>query len=351
MSADAPPAAARGWIESPRYDLGLLSLSPLLGIAICLAYMGFGIPALAISATSLFALGMPHYFSTYAFFFDDANDRYYRTRKAAFYLGPFVVIAGLTVSLFLHFYWFVAAVVDIWNVFHVSRQSGGILSIYRHLGGGNNRLEKIPANVAIIGASAGLYTVFAAEQPSINVFLGSYPRLLHYMGPVLLSVAFAGLIVLVWRMGKRPRGAALPELIFLLSSVVLFLPYVLINSRSTASSAMLSGHYVQYMGLIWLLNHRKYTSDSGSPKQQLLARASRSWKSILLTLAGIVTASILVDRTVHFVNAVAFHTWVLNLVVLMHFYLDGLVWSFKHREIRDSIAPYLIQPERRLLAA
>jgi hypothetical protein len=350
MSSAAVPAA-RGWIESPRYDLGLLSLSPLLGIAICLAYMGFGVSALAISAVSLFALGMPHYFSTYAFFFDDANERYYRTRKLAFYLGPFVVIGGLTVSLFLHFYWFVAVVVDVWNVFHVSRQSGGILSIYRHLGGGNNRLEKLPANVAIIGASAGLYTIFAAEQPSINVFLGSYPQLLRYMGPALLLMSFAGLTVLAWRMGRRRAGAPLPEVIFLLSSILLFLPYVLINSRSTASSAMLSGHYVQYMGLIWLLNHRKYAVENGSSKQRLLARASRSWKSILLTLAGIVAASILVDRTVHFVNAVAFHTWVLNLVVLMHFYLDGLVWSFKHREVRDSIAPYLIQPERRLLAA
>ena len=28
-------------------------------------------------------------------------------------------------------------------------------------------------------------------------------------------------------------------------------------------------------------------------------------------------------------------------VVLLHFYLDGLFWGFKHPEIRSAIAPYL----------
>lgn len=350
-AADAakPP---RGWIESRPYDLGLLSLSPLLGIVICGAYLAFGIPALAISATSLFVLGMPHYFSTYAFLFDDANARYYATRKAAFYLGPFVIMAFLTGSLLLRFYWLVAVVVDVWNVFHVSRQSAGILSIYRHLGGGDNRREKVPANFAIIGTSAGLYALFLAEQPSFHHYLARFPRFERLLGPALLAVALFALFVLAWRMGRRAAGAAWPEVLFLVSSLLLFLPYILIDSRSTASSAMLAGHYVQYLGLLWLLNHRKYGAEpSGSKKQQLLSWASHSPRSILLLLVGIVAASIAVDRVVHFVNAVAFHTWVLNLVVLMHFYLDGLFWSFKRPEVRDSIAPYLIQPERRLLAS
>lgn len=353
--AASRPAAAgvpRGWIESRGYDLGLLSLSPLLGIVICGAYLAFGIPALAISAVSLFVLGMPHYFSTYAFLFDDANARYYNTRKAAFYLGPFVIMAFLTGSLLLHLYWLVAVVVDLWNVFHVSRQSSGILSIYRHLGGGDNRREKVPANFAIIGTSAGLYALFLAEQPSFHHYLAPFPLVERLLGPVLLTVGISALLVLAWGMGRRAGGAAWPEVLFLVSSLLLFLPYVLIDSRSTASSAMLAGHYVQYLGLLWLLNHRKYaTATEGSPRQQLLSRASRSTRSILLLLVGIVAASIAVDRVVHFVNAVAFHTWVLNLVVLMHFYLDGLFWSFKRREVRDSVGPYLIQPERRLLVS
>lgn len=353
--AASRPAAAevpRGWIESRGYDLGLLSLSPLLGIVICGAYVAFRIPALVVGTASLFVLGLPHYFSTYAFLFDDANARYYRTRKASFYLGPFVVLAFLTGSLWLHFYWLVAVVVDIWNVFHVSRQSAGILSIYRHLGGGDNRREKVPANLAIIGTSAGLYALFLADQPSFHNYLASFPVLERVLGPVLLSVGLGALLVLAWSMGRRDGGAAWPEVVFLVSSLLLFLPYVLIDSRSTASSAMLAGHYVQYLGILWLLNHRKYGAETaGSLKQRLLSRASRSPRSVLLLLVGIVAVSIVIDRVVHFFNAVALHTWILNLVVLMHFYFDGLFWSFKRREVRDSIAPFLIQPERRLLAA
>jgi hypothetical protein len=343
--------AARGWIESPRYDLPLLSLSPLLGLLICAAY-GLGLSPIAISGVSLFGLGMPHYFSTYAFLFDDTNAAYYRTRRVAFFAGPFVIMAGLTLSLLLHFYWFVAVVVDVWNVFHVSRQSAGILSIYRHLAGGDNRVEKLPANVAIIGSSAGLYGLFAVDQPSFHVYLGPYPLVERWLGPVLLAAGFVGLTLLAWRMGRRKAGGSVPEVVFLGSSLLLFLPYVLVESRSTASSAMLAGHYVQYMSLLWLLNNRKYAGEPrGSTAQRLLSKASRSVPSILLVLLGIVAATTAVDRVVHLAGAAAFHTWALNLVVLLHFYLDGLFWSFKRREVRESIAPYLLQPERRLLAA
>jgi hypothetical protein len=352
--AEAEPVATgvrRGWIESPRYDLPLLSLAPLLGLLVCAAY-GLGLSAITISAVSLFGLGMPHYFSTYAFAFDDANAAYYRSRWMAFFAGPLLIVAGLTVSLYLHFYWFVAAVVDVWNVFHVSRQSAGILSVYRHLAGGDNRREKVPANLAVIGFSAGLYALFAIDQPSFHVFLHPYPLVERYMGIVLLVVGFMGLATLAWRMGRRKGGASVPEVVFLLSSLALFLPYVVVESRSTASSAMLSGHYVQYMSLLWLLNHRKYAGgEEGSPRQRLLVQASRSRKSILLVLVGIVVVSTVIDRFVHLVNANAFHTWALNVVVLMHFYLDGLFWSFKRREVRESIAPHLLQPHRRLLAA
>jgi hypothetical protein len=347
----AAAAVPRGWIESPRYDLSLLSLSPLLGLLICVAYV-CGLDPVVISAVSLFGLGMPHYFSTYAFVMDDENARYYRSRKLAFLLGPVLVIGFLTGALWLHFYWLVAVWVDAWNVFHVSRQSAGILSIYRHLNGGDNRLEKVPASFALVGTSAGLYAVFLAEQPSFKHFLAPYPLVEQMLAPVLLGAGYLGLVVLAWRMGRRKHGIAWPEVVFIVSSLLLFAPYVLLDSRSTASSAMLAGHYVQYLGLLWLLNHRKYAERSGgSLAQQLLAKASRSTGSILLVLLAIVVGTSLVDRAVHFANANAFHTWALNVVVLLHFYLDGLFWSFKRREVRDGIAPWLIQPERRLLAA
>ncbi len=345
-----PAASPRGWIESPRYDLGLLALTPLLGLVIC----GFAnaIDPFVLSGASLFVLGMPHYLSTYTFYMDDANRSYYRTRAAAFYVGPFLVVGFLTLALYNHFYFLVAVVVDGWNVFHVSRQSGGILSIYRHLGAGDNRAEKLPANLALLCAAGGLYALHIDKQPSFVHYFGFLPwPVAPWLGPALLGAAALSLVVLLVRMARRKARVAASEAVFLASSLVLFGPYVLLESRSTATSAMLAGHYVQYLGLIWLLNHRKYKTEEGSAAQRLLAGVSRRPYRILIFLGALVALTSLVDRFVHHLNAIAFHTWILNLVVLLHFYLDGLFWAFKRPYVRESVGPYLIEPERRLAAA
>lgn len=339
------------WIASPRYDLPLLSLAPFLGIVVC--GLAFSVDSITLSAVSLFALGMPHYLSTYTFFLGDENMAYYRTRKLAFFGGPILIGAFLTASLALHLFFFVALVVDVWNVYHVSRQSIGILGVYRHLGGGNNLLEKLPANLALLGIGGGLYAVHVDNQPSAMHYLSKLSvNLAPYIGPLLLVIGGLSLAVLVRRMFMRKALPSWAEIVFLLGSLVLFTPYIILDSRSTASSAMLSGHYVQYMALLWLLNMRKYGSSSaGSTAQRALTWISSSWQRVLGFLLLLVACASVVDRVVHHVNAVALHTWLLNMVVLLHFYYDGLFWAFKRPEVRTSLGPYLVSPTRDVATA
>jgi len=340
-------ATRTGWIESPKYDLWLLVLPPLLGVAACftLPYVDY----ILLSGFSLFFLGMPHYLSTYAFYFDDKNMAYARTRQVAFFLGPVLIVFFLTASLFLKFYLLVAVVVDGWNIFHVSRQSAGILSVYRHLNGGDNCVEKVPANLALVCLAAGMYSFTIAKQPSFHHYLSYLPfNIEPYLGPVLLTAGAIAAGVLLSRMIRRGSRFRSSEMVFLGTSVLLFAPYMMISSRSTASSLMLSGHYIQYMGILWLLNHRKYTREEGSRAQRALAWVSRSIPRILILLLALSAAASVSDRYVHHIRAMGFHTWILNIVVLMHFYLDGLFWAFKHRHTRESIGPYLLLPDHRL---
>jgi hypothetical protein len=339
-----------GWIESPKYDLWLLSLPPLLGLLICTFAWRFD--PVVISGASLFILGMPHYLSTYSFYLDDKNMAYAKTRKAAFFIGPLLIVLLLTAGLKFKFYLLIAIWVDAWNVFHVSRQSAGILSVYRHLNGGDNRLEKLPANLALIGISAGLYSMGIDRQQSFSHYLSMLPwDVAPYIGPGLLLLGFGGLVVLMVRMSRRSINILSPEMLFLATSALLFLPYVVLEKRSTATSAMLAGHYLQYMGILWLLNHRKYKEVVGSSRQRALAWISTSWPRILGLLASLVIATSISDRLIHHYNpTLGFHNWLLNLVVLMHFYLDGLFWAFKYKHTRDSIGPYLILPEHRVAA-
>src|SRR5262249_35991589 len=115
-----------------------------------------------------------------------------------------------------------------------------------------------------------------------------------------------------------------------------------------ATAALLTGHYIQYLGIVWLLNRRKYKALGGSPGQRVLARLSQS-SSVLATVLVLIGGGAALFYSIvaasQLVTALVF-----NAVVLLHFYVDGLCWALRHPYIRKSIGPFLMLPEHRRLA-
>jgi hypothetical protein len=120
----------RGWIESPFYDVALFALSPLTGLLLILvdqlSRWGHAAGELAI-----YFVGIPHYLSSFTFYLGDQNREYYRLRWAAFFLGPLVIFASVLGLRALPVQGVVQSAIFVWNVYHVSLQSAGVLSIYR----------------------------------------------------------------------------------------------------------------------------------------------------------------------------------------------------------------------------
>ena len=346
-------ADLRGWIASPRYDLGLLVLPLLLGSVMCVVALAMPEYQLALVFATFFLLGMPHYLTSYTFYLDDANRAYYRTRKAAFYLGPVVVVGFLTASLALRLYDLVAVVVVLWNVYHVARQNHGILSIYRQLGGGNHLRERRPANLALLGLNGGVYAAVMHRQPNIARFLGRLPEWApSAMTAVILGVGLVALGVLLRRIAERPIKPALPEGAFLTASILLFAPFLLVADPTLAVAAMLTGHYIQYLGLVWLLNRRKYVEPGGgSLGQQGLGWLSQNLYGLVVVFLVIAGGAALFHWTALERGALALTTWAFNAVVMLHFYVDGLCWSLKHPPVRQAIAPFLMLPDHRRVPA
>jgi hypothetical protein len=338
----------RGWIASPHYDLGLLTLPLLLGPLVCLA--GWAAPEYqtALVLGTFFVLGMPHYLTSYAFYMDDFNRAYYRTRKVAFYVGPILVIGLLTTSLALHFYDLVAAVVATWNVYHVSRQSHGILSIYRQLGGGDHQRERRAANLALLGLNGGVYAVVMHRHPSTARFLMWLPPWAPTAIAVLIvGAGLVGLAILLRHMASRPLKPALPETAFLTASILLFAPYLLVENLTLAAAAMLTGHYIQYVGLVWLLNRRKYAEPAGSWSQRGLGWLSQNLAALIVAFLVIAGGAALLHWVALGRGALNLIAWTFNVVVLLHFYVDGLCWALRYPPIRQSVAPFLVLPDHR----
>jgi hypothetical protein len=352
LTADHGPAAIRrGWIESPRFDLPMFVFAPLAGLGFLA--LALSVPAeyaFMVQAAAFYFVAVPHYMSTYTFFLGDDNLRYYRSRRLAFFGGPGFITLAVVVLWLLRFPPVIQAAVFVWNIWHVARQNSGILAMYRRLNAGA-RAEHLPANLAILGISAGMAFWHIERYPPIGRALTA----LHAEAGQALALAFLGLgavalVVYFRRLAARDRAASPHELGFLVSSLAMFHPYLWVRDYTLATLGMLMGHFVQYLAIVWLLHHRKYRSlHTGSPAQRLLARVSAQYGLIGAFIAVSGLFFIAANHTTAAIGVPSVYTVSWFAFTFIHFYLDGFIWAFRQPFVRESVGSYLM-PANRVVA-
>jgi hypothetical protein len=332
--------ARAGWIESPAFDTFLLILAPLVTLPIMAGFY-WRIPVLAVGG--FLTLAFAHYISTFTFYFWHENREYHRTRWVAFFVGPIIIAAvcllllqGDKVPLAIPF------IVFFWNVFHVARQNSGILSLYRQRAGVSDPLQRNAANYAIIATSAFLAVWNIDTHPEVSELFGLVSGDFAFFVKVVAGIAATVLIVnLAFALLRRRDVMGIPEGMFLASSLGFFYPYLLIRHSEAATTAMLLPHYVQYMALVWLLHRRKFrTSSGGAPV--FLRHVSGNLMFLIPILFGVGFSFYLLRN---FSASQGYGDWFLKLyliVAVVHFYLDGLIWSFRRAHVRQTIGSFLL---------
>lgn len=342
------PVIRRGWIQSPRFDLSMFVLSPLAGLAFLALALSVPAPlAFAVQAAAFYFVAVPHYMSTYTFFLGDDNLRYYRSRQLAFFGGPAFITLAVVVLWVLRFPPVIQAAVFSWNVWHVARQNTGILAMYRRLNAGG-RAEHLPANIAILGVSAGMALWHIERYPPIGRALAAlHPQAGHALALAFLGLGLVGLGSLARKLAARERPAGPQEIGFLVSSLAMFHPYLWVPDYTLATLGMLMGHFVQYLAIVWLLHHRKYAPRrEGSPAQRLLAAVSARYVLIGTFIAVSGLFFIAADRTTSALGMPSVYTVSWFAFTFIHFYLDGLIWAFRTPFVRESVGAYLMPPAR-----
>jgi uncharacterized Tic20 family protein len=343
----APGQNKRGWIQSSLFDLSLFTLSPLAGLFVIL-------PALVspkgmhvfIAATYLIAI--PHYVSSFSFYLGDENLAYYRTRRLSFFAGPILILISVMALRLTKIDAAVQSALYVWNVFHVSMQSAGILSLYRRLNGGLVSESRF-ARASILGVNGSLAFFHIDRFPPIyqNLLRMHFP--VWIILPAFLSVVVVGLPLYLNTLRRRAKPIRAPELTFLVSSLLLFHPYLWVRDLDLATFGMLMGHFLQYLGIVWLLNRRKYPTVEGSGHQRLLSSISTKTPLLLLSLVFVGMVFYLAQKSSGWLGVPISYVILWNSLALVHFYLDGLIWAFKDPFVRKSIGPYLT-PESHMAA-
>lgn len=335
---------SRGWIQSPAFDLAMFILAPLSGLAIIAASRFPGGYRLGIAA--MFLIAIPHYMSSFTFYLGDDNLRYFSSRRMAFFVGPVLIFATVLLLRASGHHNPVLIAMFVWNVWHVSLQSAGILSIYRRLNGGP-LTERPVAHLAILSVSATM-TFWHVDRfaPLYDGLAWIHPLAPWALPALCLPVAIVSLVILAWRVTHRERSISLAEGGFLVTSLLLFHPYLWVKDSNQATFAMLMGHFIQYLAIVWLLNRRKYAAATGSRRERVLSWISARPVPLFATLFLVGLTFYSADRFTSALGIGMVYVIVWNAMSLVHFYIDGLVWAFRTPHVRESIGPYLMPTTR-----
>jgi hypothetical protein len=179
---------------------------------------------------------------------------------------------------------------------------------------------------------------FPAIMRTLQPIHPGLPAALRFGFILLATLAGTVLLVLLVR---RASAVSKAELLLLLSSLLLFHPFLWVRDVSLASLGMLTGHFLQYLAIVWLLNGRKYGGGVARAREYWLGRMG---KQVELLVPVLVMAGLLVfvtERLFAGLGASKVYATLFYVLVFTHFYVDGLVWAFRTPYVRRSIGPYL----------
>lgn len=333
----------RRWISSPTFDLFFFILPAIVTVPIVIgAY--FSIPLLAMWGI---VLAFPHYFSSLAFYFWDDNREHQRKRWFAFYAGPVLIAAVYLALVAMRVPVIIQCMVFFWSAFHVMRQNCGILSIYRHKTGVSDPRQKSLANAAILSVSSWFALWNVGSNPEVVAFF----RMVHPRFQEVLFIGFGVAAALtsvrlfsgLWRRAAAGTEMSLPEVLFIGTSLMMFYPYLWIRDSGIAMFVILLPHYVQYLGIVWLLHRRRFTEVEGSAPQRALVRVSRSTPLLVAMLLSVGIAFLVLFYATR--NHPFGYETAYLLIAFEHFYVDTLIWAFKEPHVRKTIGPWLLRSE------
>ena len=288
--------AGHGWIVSARYDgvffFGTALVAVLAGMLVLMA------PALLVPVWWLW-LGLvdgPHFAATWTRTYLDRNE--WRTRGPLL-LGSLVILLPGFVALGLNrlldsrapFDGFLA-LATLWSVHHAVRQHFGIMSIYQRLSGASEQARRLDW-AFLHGTMWLLFLVYLLVYPFNRTLMGlaaepSAPEQWAIRALVATSVTvilgYALLLAVRWRKGAplKPGLFALVVVIgtsaFAYFVVGAFEPLVPspTNPEQLSFAVVLVGgslHGMQYLGIIFATNRRRYRDGADTSLAARLGRA------------------------------------------------------------------------------
>jgi hypothetical protein len=342
------------WVVSRKFDLSFFLLPFLLGLVYFLLILFLPAYVFIITAIVWVVFAQTHFGSTWFLYLDKKNREYFNKNKFVYYIMPLIILASV-----LYVGWYNLAllviIISIASLYHVTKQSYGILQLYRMRNQEFDKAEKQDEMIALFGWSIFFAGFGAFQLPDFRQYIVPIENLVRIGLWALFIVMIFYTLKLVYQFIKRKQNSVQKN-VFLIGSLILYSPYLYaavilvdIYQMEIATLTSLIAHYMQYMGIVWLVNRNKYGKQTEyAEKNPVLKTVSSKIPLIIAAILGYALLMAGFRWGIPQENLVLYKIIpnVVLALVAIHFYIDAFVWKFSNPYYRETVLPFIKEPSK-----
>lgn len=279
---------------------------------------------------TLFLFAETHFASTWFFFFDKDNWKWLKKNSYYVFFIP-IYVAFIVVLIWFYNPSLIIIFHYLASGWHVTRQSVGLLNIYRVF----NKIYTF-----LIYAISFLSLAIGLKNPGLLSDFAS-----DYTNEFLLLFFLIYISVIYYSVTGRIRKN-MQQILPFFTGIYIYLPLLFFKNISIATAIGVGMHWCQYLAIIWSTYLRKY-------KNKTNYRENGNFKInkfifprlIFVLLYALVMTGLGIYGMKDFKSLDNNNYSILFLIPLIsqlyHFYMDGFIWRFSDKHIKVSIKPYI----------
>ena len=290
-------------------------LFPLIYVFILYSFPNFETQLIFIT---ILILAETHFGATWPFFINKVNYGYIKQKKLNLIIIPLMLIFFCLIGFFyfksLFLLLFFAA-----NVYHVTRQSYGVMSLYTH-----NPAEKNDYSFFIYLFNF-LFFIIA--------FFRFYIPLIHIEHLLIINISIVSVLLIIFFLQIRKFGFS-ENTLTLVTGVLIFYPVCFVENPVHAIIMGVTMHYSQYLFLTSKVIKKRIQNDEMIDIKYF----KRILTLIIFYSVCMSVLSILGKNDSEFLKSLIF---IPITGQMLHFYLDSQLWKFSESHNRENILKHL----------
>ena len=290
-------------------------LFPLIYLTILYSFPSFETHLIFLT---ILILAETHFGATWPFFLDKVNTPYIKQKKIELIIIPILLTLFCIIGFFYFKYLFLLIFFAA-NMYHVTRQSYGIMNLYT-----KDPLEKTHySNIIYV---FNLLFFFIA-------FFRFYMPMINEDSLLILNFVIISTILVVFWFEFKKFGFS-ENFLTLIAGVLIFYPVCFVSNPVHAVIMGVTMHYSQYLYLTSKVINKRNNENNLNKKSKMF-----SFLFIIIIYSLIMSIlSILGKNDSEFLKSLIF---IPITGQMLHFYLDSQLWKFSEQHNRENILKYL----------